>query len=394
MSLPIIIISCLLLLIAYAFEVLSSRIKSPSVILMLLLGWVAQQFCLAFHVQVPDMNAVLPIFGTVGLILIVLEGSMELEMERSKVPMMKQSFFMALIPLLLLAFGLGFAFFRFTGESFKNCLANAIPFSIISSAIAIPSVRKLDSIKREFVTFESSLSDILGVMFFNFVALNDEINVESVELFIAQLVIIIIVTIISTIGISYMMTRINYHIKYIPILLMIILVYAVAKMIHLPGLIFVLLCGLFLGNIRHVPISGKLIRQIRPGLISENLSSFKAITVEFTFIIRVLFFVTFGFLIQTEEVLNLDSLPWALGIVAGIFLLRLIFLKFSRMELFPLLTVAPRGLITILLFYLLPESAALDIVNRSMVLQVILLTVSIMMLGVLLQKEKKQEEYS
>jgi len=73
----IIITICTLLLIAYIFDLTSSKTKVPSVILLLLLGWLVQQGSLLFKINIPDLTALLPILGTVGLILIVLEGSLE-----------------------------------------------------------------------------------------------------------------------------------------------------------------------------------------------------------------------------------------------------------------------------------------------------------------------------
>jgi hypothetical protein len=40
-----------------------------------------------FDINLPDLTATLP--GTIGLILIVLEGSLELELNRSKVGLIK-----------------------------------------------------------------------------------------------------------------------------------------------------------------------------------------------------------------------------------------------------------------------------------------------------------------
>ena len=44
----------------------------------------------------------------------------------------------------------------------------AIPLSIISSAVAIPSATGLIDHEREFVIYESTFSDILGIMIFNY----------------------------------------------------------------------------------------------------------------------------------------------------------------------------------------------------------------------------------
>nr|MBA3285218.1 sodium:proton antiporter [Nitrosopumilus sp.] len=189
MAITIIITFCILLLVAYVFDLTSSKTKVPSVILLLLLGWTVKQLSVWFDVQIPDFSSILPILGTVGLILIVLEGSLELELNKSKVGLIKKSFFGALIPMIALTFLLAFAFRYFGNFGLKDSLTNAIPFCVISSAIAIPSVRNLLPHNKEFVIYESSLSDIFGVLLFNFLALNETIDTVSFGNFALQLLI-------------------------------------------------------------------------------------------------------------------------------------------------------------------------------------------------------------
>jgi hypothetical protein len=57
---------------------------------------------------------------------------------------------------------------------------------------------------------------------------------------------------------------------------------------------------------------------------------------------------------------------------------------------FPLLFVAPRGLITILLFLSIDPLSTIPEVNKSLIIQVILLTAVIMMIG-LMVTAKQQE---
>ena len=102
--------------------------------------------------QVPDLTSILPIFGTVGLILIVLEGSLELEFNKSKASLIKKSFITAFFPMAFLAILLSILFQYFGQYSFRDSLINAIPFCIISSAIAIPSVKSLSTFNKEFAT--------------------------------------------------------------------------------------------------------------------------------------------------------------------------------------------------------------------------------------------------
>jgi cell volume regulation protein A len=63
-----------------------------------------------FHIPIPDLEAILPQWGTVGLILIVLEGALELELNESKLPLIGKSALLAIIPMLALSFLLAYAF--------------------------------------------------------------------------------------------------------------------------------------------------------------------------------------------------------------------------------------------------------------------------------------------
>lgn len=226
MTVAIIITFCVLLLIAYVFDLTASKTKIPSVILLLLLGWTVGQLTVWFGIELPDFSEMLPILGTIGLILIVLEGSLELEADILKISLIKKSFFGALLPILALAFLLAFAFSQFGGFGFES-LINAIPFCVISSAIAIPSVISLTKSTKEFVIYESSLSDILGVIIFNFIALNETIDGTSFGYFAFELIIITAISFIATIGLSFLLSKIEHHIKVVPIILLVVLIYAV-----------------------------------------------------------------------------------------------------------------------------------------------------------------------
>jgi len=172
MSTPIIITICSLLLLAYMFDISSKLTRIPSVILLLILGWVVRQATGFFNIRVPDLTPLLPVFGTIGLVLIVLEGSLEIELNKSKIAVIKKSLLLAFIPMVLLAFLLAWGFSYYGHVPFKTALINAIPFCVISSAIAIPSVSNLSTHHKEFIIYESSLCDIMGVLFFNFFAYN------------------------------------------------------------------------------------------------------------------------------------------------------------------------------------------------------------------------------
>jgi len=382
MASTIIISFCTLLLIAYLFDLSASRTKIPSVILLLLLGWLLHQLTVFLNIELPDFSGFLPILGSIGLILIVLEGSLELNLNKSKIGLIRKSFFGALLTMFVLTIVLSFLFHYLGGYSFRSCVVNAIPFSVISSAIAIPSVRNISLSKKEFVIYESSLSDILGVVFFNFIVLNADYGFRTFGNFGFQLIIIVVISFIATIGLTILLRKIEHHIKFIPIILMIILIYTLLEINNLPSLIFILTFGLFIGNLYKFK-KFKWIKKLHPEELKIEDQKFKEITVEMAFLVRALFFILFGFLLQTSEIINTDTLLLSGGIVVIIFIFRMLQLKISRLPMNPLLFVAPRGLITILLFLSILPAQRVLLVNKSLIVQVIILTALVMMLGLM-----------
>lgn len=393
MTTSIIIVLCSLLLMAYIFDISASKTRIPSVILLLVLGFAAKQIANAFEVSLPNMSGILPALGTVGLILIVLEGSLELELHKSKIPFIGKPALIAILPMLLFSFGLAYLLSYVGNIPLKAGLANAIPFAVISSAIAIPSVQHLAGRDKDFIVYESSLSDIVGVIFFNFITLNDNIGSRSFGNFFIQLLVMLAVSFVATLGLAYLLNKIKHHVKFAPIILMLVLIYMISKVYHLPGLIFILLFGLFMGNLDELK-NFKYIQKLNPDVLDKEVHKFKPINKEMAFLIRALFFLLFGYLIETNELLNSESILWAVGICAGIFLIRYLFFKIFRITVLPLALIAPRGLISILLFLSIPLSQQTALVNKSLVIQVIILSALIMMVGLMMSKaadEKKEK---
>lgn len=387
MSNAIIISLCLLLLISYMFDVSSPKTKIPSVILLLIVGWAVRQAADFFGISIPNLSPILPIIGTVGLILIVFEGALDLELNRSKKKLIISSISMSLIPMLVLSIGIGLAFDAIFGVEFRRGLLNAVSFAVISSAIAISSAKNLLPKDREFVIYESTFSDIFAVVLFNFIIRNEVIDGNSFVVFGWQLILILVITVIATLGLSLLMSKIRHRVKFVPIILLIILIYTIAKEYHLPALIFIFILGLFIGNLDKFK-RFRFVDKLQPEIMVKEVVKLNDITTEITFSIRSLFFILFGYLINTHELLNAKTFIIATGILVGIIVLRIIGLKIARQNLNPLLYVAPRGLITILLFITIPETERIAMVNNSLVIQVIVLTALFMMVGLMISKRQ------
>ena len=388
MNYVIIITICVLLLLAYAFTVSSNKTQIPSVILLILMGWVVKQGTNLLNITIPDLNVLLPFFGTVGLILIVLEGSLEVQLSKRKLPFIGKTVVTALVPLVIAAFAIGHFFYYFLDADYKQGLINAIPLCIISSAIAISSVGNLSSFNKEFAIYESSMSDIIGVLFFNFLVLNQVINFETFANFGLQIIIMLVISFIATAFLAFLLSRIDHHVKFAPIVLFIILIYAVSEIYHLPALIFIMIFGLIMGNFEGLE-HYSWIKFLKPRALQKEVHKFKELIFEAAFLVRSLFFILFGYLIRTEDVINPQTFELAVGIVILIYLVRAIQLKIYKVKLMPLLFIAPRGLITILLFLGIPSTLKIELVNNALIIQVIVLTALIMMLGLMFNKSDK-----
>ena len=377
-----------LILIGYLFEVLSPKTRIPNVIILLGLGMLCQQMVTFMGWERPDFSSVVPELGTVGLILIVLEGTLELKITRAKLPLLSKTFGIAFLSIVTLCLALGF-WLNMQGYSLKDSLLNAIPISIISSAIAIPTAKMLSAKDKEFIIFESSLSDIIGVTVFNYISTTAIINAASLWNFAGQIGISILFSVIAALVLTLILSRLHHRIKFIPIIALILFLYALAKGFHLPALILILVFGLVVANIEKIT-SLKWFHTFDPKNLVKEIHRFEEITTELTFVVRVSFFVIFGFTIDLPSLLNPNTLALAAIIFAMIVLLRILQLLLLRLPVFPLAYVAPRGLITILLFISIPASQTLDTVNQTLITQIILIT-SLFMMGATLFSKKQSK---
>jgi len=376
-----------LTLLSYVFDLSGRKTQIPGVILLLLLGIIVRLLSDFFALAVPNLQPALPVLGTVGLILIVLEGSLDLELKREKLPLIRQTLIAAVVLLLLCSFAFAWLFSILFQTSFLPSLINAIPLGIISSAIAISSVFHLDAHRREFVVYESSFSDIIGILFFNFFVLNDEYGFTTYAAFFVQIGTVIILSAVASFGLGFLLQRITHHVKVIPIIAILLLLYSVAKKMGLPSLVLVMTFGLFLNNIRlldlHQMKFSKLRNLIDPKHIANELVPFKHLVAEVTFVVRSFFFIIFGYYTDLASLADLHSLSIALGIVGFVLATRYAYFRFAGIQSGPVLFVAPRGLITILLFLSIPVALRIPGVNEGLLSQVIFLSAIAMMAGLM-----------
>ena len=391
----------LIVIFSYLFDTIARKTKFPAVILLMFTGILIRTVTTASgYNDFEFLENLIPVLGTIGLILIVLEGAFELEISFEKLPLILKGFLAAFFILIaniwLLQWLFGFLFQMETNEA----VLYAIPLSIISSAVAIPSASSLLNQEREFVIYESTFSDILGIMIFNYALRqfdSQEPLVGAAPLINLgfQIIGVIIISVLITYMLFRLLQKIDHQVKFFLILALLILVYALGKLFHLPALVTIFIFGIFLGNVKSL-----LPRFLRNYLDLEKtekgLHEFHVLTAESTFIVRTFFFLFFGFSIQLINFNSLSPLIYGLIIFITMLLFRYLYFTVTTLKIkpSPIVYMSPRGLISILLFIQLKEVSFINTIqvpiDERVLLIVILSSMLIMLLGTM-KKQKKEE---
>lgn len=379
----LLIVLSLSVLISYVFDLLSSRYKTPSVILLLGLGMLFRQATNYFGFQVPYVTPTLSILGALGLILIVLEGGLDIEIEPGKYGLLRRTSLMAFASIVLTSLLIASTLYLLLEESFYKCLINAVPFAAVSSAVAIPVARTLSDGQREFVVYESSFSDILGVMAFNFLLLSQSSVLDASLIFLRDTVLMAIISLGCCFGLLYLIGRINHPVKFLPIISVLFLVYAIAKIYQLSSLLLILVFGLFLNN-TELFVRGRLAEFFKNDLFEKELDQLKNLTAEGAFVVRTFFFLLFGYTAQAQSLIDTDALIVSALFVIVILAVRWLVLRLTfQGPMAPIIWLAPRGLITILLYREIPEPLQLSGFPPGILILVVILSTLVMTAGVL-----------
>ena len=398
----IIIAASLIIILSYMFNRLADRSNIPSVLLLIFLGILGREFIGLFGVEKTTILRtftdikLLEVLGTLGLILIVLEASLELKIEKSKLGVITKSFLIALIGLFLCMFSIGGVLFFSFDMSWNTALVYATPLSIISSAIVIPSVVHLGEEQEEFHIYESTFSDILGIMAFYFLLSlgESESNALAIGDFSLNLIITIVTSILLSYALIYIFQNLETKIKLFLMISVLFLLFSVGKLMHLSSLLVILVFGVVLNN-NKVFFAGALKKYIKPLALENIRETFLMITIESAFVIRTFFFVIFGFSIALSTLFDVKVAIVSLLTLLLIYSTRFITLSaFYRKDLKRTLTIAPRGLITLLLFYSIPVEYHQNEFNSGILLFIIIISSLAMTFGLINNREKNEEENS
>ena len=384
----IIIILSGIVILSYLFNIISRKTNIPSVLLLIGTGIAAQYITKYYGYAQQDVGKMVKILGAVGLLMIVLEAALDLKINKNKVKLISSSFGTALFVFLMSVVSIAFLFVHWLQLPFSSAFLYAIPMSIISSAIVIPSTSHLPERKKEFVIYESSFSDILGILAFNYMLMKNLLSLKSAFIFAGNILFAIVISAAASLLLLFIITRIKIGLKFFLLFAVLSLIYASGELIHLPSLLVVLVFGLVLNNAKSI-FHGKLKRILPNPEIEPIVGLLRTMTAETSFLIRTFFFILFGYSIQLE-VLILPTV-WQLGglVVIVLLIARFFYLRFIlKSDIFPELLLMPRGLITILLFYSIPADRRVQDFNEGILFFVVVVTSLLMMIGLLFARKE------
>ena len=349
--------------------------------------------------EIPYESLALELLGTVGLIFILLEAALDLELSKKKLPLILKSASLALFSLGASTLGIAALLFYSLGLEWFTAVVYAIPLSIMSSAIIIPSVGGLSLERKEFMVYESTFSDIWGIMAFYLVLGNQEAvgPGEVLKAIGINLGASLVISIAVSYLLVYVLQKITSSVKLFLSIAVLILIYSIQKMLHLSPLILILIFGLMLNN--HKIFFANIFKNKQGkswlgGLLNDEKMAglrhdFHLLTLESAFVIRTFFFVLFGATVVLASLTDIEVWFYGLTISVILYVTRFVFLRLFRPEdPVSLLYIAPRGLITILLFFQIGSNYP-ELVDTSFnggILLVVILVTCIIMTVSLIQK--------
>ena len=323
----ILIVICTLIVVSYLFSIASQYIRIPSVLLLLFAGIGFRALADFNQFEISFSAKLIESLGVVGLIMIVLEAGLDLKLGRDKVKLIRDSFFSALFIFVISTVLLSIILNYWLHEPFNKCIVYAIPLSIMSSSIVIPSIHPLTAQKKEFLVYEASFSDIIGIIVFNYFIAGDVMKWKSIGMFGVNIGLSIVLSLLLSFLLLIILAKTRLNIKFFLIFSLLILIYAGGKIFHLPSLLIILAFGLLINNWEKLKWK-KLLNYFPHEQVEALRHLLHSVTAETSFLIRTFFFLLFGFSISLNFLSQSEVVMVGSLIVLALFVIRIVYLRF------------------------------------------------------------------
>ena len=372
MSVPAVFaISATILLVGFAGKILFERTRIPDIPLLLAVGVV-----LGPWLHILDRSVLLPLapyLGMLTLLMIMLEGGMDLEIQQV-LHQMKWAVILTFLTVTLATLAVAVAYLLMTGAPLLHSLLLGGILACTSGAIVIPLVNamRMARITRTILTLESALGDAMAVIaVLVLVRYMRHPSTEYARQVLGTAVAILGGVVFGAVaGLLWMeiLSRIGkMPLFYMLTLAAMFLLFAASESVHFSGIIAVLIFGMTLSNgqaiIKRLPAPrGEPVWKTSRYALDDTIRWFHE---EVTFIARVFFFVYLGMLLDPTQVSKL-FLGISGVLIAVIYLSRFVAVRavgFLGRRQVPferkiLVSMGPRGLASAVLA-MVPENAGI-----------------------------------
>ncbi len=196
------------------------------------------------------------------------------------------------------------------------------------------------------------------------------------------------ISVVASYAIILIFQEIKSQAKLFLLIAVLLLLYAIGKQLHLSSLLIILIFGLIIANMK-LFFRGKLANFLDYEKAHRIYHELHIVTLETAFVVRTFFFVIFGLTIAIASLFSFSVALVSLLIIISIYLVRFVLLRtFYGSDILPQLFIAPRGLITVLLFYAIPAEAQVATFEPGILLFVIIGS-SLVMTWAMIRDKKK-----
>jgi len=202
------------------------------------------------------------------------------------------------------------------------------------------------------------------------------------------LVITVIISIVASYLIVIIFQRIEKGPKLFLLMAVLLMLYALGKSVGAyASLLIILIFGLVIANMK-IFFKGTMAHFLDKEKAHDIYHGLHVITMETAFVVRTFFFVVFGLSITLASLADAKLAMISLLIIASIYIIRYVLLRLMiGKDILPQLFIAPRGLITVLLFYQIPAAVEIEGLD-GIILWVIIGTSVIMTFAMIADKRR------
>jgi len=390
----LIISASVIIILSFIYKAISKKINIPDAVLLILTGMIVKQAMNVLKIGEPNLFPVPEILGIIGLIMTILDATLHLEFDQQNLSKIGRSFGMAFLGTIGTALAIAGIFYYHLDSlnNFKLSLLYAMPLAILSASIVTSNIDQFTKEQRLFHRYESAFSDIIGITAFfmlqDILLVSETTNATSVG-WGSNLILTTITSLITSYTLIFLLQNAKANVRLFLLISVVLLLYAIGKLLNLSSLTIILIFGMVLSN-GHLLLKSYLGKYINPTSLKEIRDDYSVVTIEANFVVRTFFFVIFGFSIVAAVLFKPQIILISSFILVSLYIIRyILFQIFGQDETSLQVYMAPRGVITILLFFAIPPELKTDAFQMEILFFIITISGLLMTYSLLIQKKRQ-----